>query len=142
MAPFLASSVHVVKKDGSTVDINSDGSSDTSDGDSSPTTSHIGTPSKHHHSDADVDVGTVVPIVAIVFVFLWLIVKALMAPFTQRATRRRQGPSDGAQVLSEEEQAVLGKLQRTIVQMERRIESLETILIDEHRTKEKYGHQI
>ena len=82
------------------------------------------------------------PIVAIVFVFLWLIVKALMAPFTQRAARRGQPSAEGAQSLSEEEQAVLVKLQRTIVQMERRIESLETILIDEHRTKEKYGNKI
>ena len=140
MSPFLASSVHVVKKDGSTVDISSDGPSESAEGDSTSTTQHTGTASKHHSSS---DTGIeVVPIVAIVFVFLWLIVKALMAPFTQRAAKRVQGYPDGAQVLSEEEQAVLVKLQRTIVQMERRIESLETILIDEHRTKEKYGNKI
>ena len=34
------------------------------------------------------------------------------------------------------------KLQRTLGDMEQRIESLETILINEHRTKENYGTKI
>ena len=144
MLPFLASSAIVHKADGSTVTVNSDGSPEPTDEDRSESSTSTGTPSghsKHHSSSSDTGI-EVVPIVAIVFVFLWLIVKVLMAPFTQRAARRGQTPPDGAQVLSEEEQAVLVKLQRTIVQMERRIESLETILIDEHRTKEKYGNKI
>ena len=145
MLPFLASSVTVHKADGSTVTVDSDRSSEPADEDRSESTAATtGTPSAHSkHRSSSSDSGIeVVPIVAIVFVFLWLIVKALMAPFTQRAARRGQTPPAGAQVLSEEEQAVLVKLQRTIVQMERRIESLETILIDEHRTKEKYGNKI
>ncbi len=142
MLPFLASSVHVVKKDGSTVDINSDGSPDSSDGDHAPAPGQPVVVVKHHHSDSDGFDGTVVPVVAIVFVFLWLIIKSLMAPFTQRAARRGQGPVGGNVGLSDEEQAVLLKLQRTLTDMEGRIESLETILIDEHRTKEKYGNKI
>ena len=145
MLPFLASSVQVVKKDGSTVTINSDGQSDESDGDTPSATSHAGASSKKHHSSSsstDGLDGTVVPVVAIVFVFVWLIIKALMAPFTQKAGRRAQGMAGPAVGLSDEEQAVLLKLQRTIVDMEGRIESLETILIDEHRTKEKYGTKI
>ncbi len=144
MLPFLASSVVVHKADGSTVTVNSDGSPAPADEDRSESSAGTSTApghSKHHSSSSDTGI-EVVPIVAIVFVFLWLIVKALMAPFTQRAARRNDVPSNGAQVLSEDEQAVLVKLQRTIVQMERRIESLETILIDEHRTKEKYGNKI
>ncbi len=148
MLPFLVGEVLITKPDGTVVHIGSGKSSDKTDGgnseDNDSDKSYTGTPSGHskkHSSSGDTGI-EVVPIVAIVFVFLWLIVKALMAPFTQRAARRGQVPPDGAQVLSEEEQAVLIKLQRTIVQMERRIESLETILIDEHRTKEKYGHKI
>ena len=74
-------------------------------------------------------------------VFVFLIVRSVMAPFTQRAAARRAGsvPAPGGQGLTDDEQAILLKLQRTLVQMERRIESLETILIDETRTKEKYG---
>ena len=77
----------------------------------------------------------VIPIIAIVFTFLWLIVKALMAPFTARAARGL--PPAGAAALSEEEQAILEKLQRTIVAMEERVEALETILVEERR-REKY----
>ena len=146
MLPFLVGQVQITKSDGTVVRIGGDKSSDQSNGDSSEenssTTTHTGTPSKHaKHSSSDGMDGTVVPIVAIVFVFLWLIIKALMAPFTQR-NARRAATTGGTQALSEEEQAVLLKLQRTIVQMEQRIESLETILIDEHRTKEKYGTKI
>lgn len=72
-----------------------------------------------------------VPIVAIVFTFLWLIVKALMAPFAARTAKG--GLPAGAAGLSEEEHAILEKLQRTIVQMEDRVEALETILIEERR---------
>ena len=97
----------------------------------------------HKHSDTD-SPGFVVPCVAIFFVFSWLIVKAVMAPFNQRAAAKRTGstPPASGQVLTDDEQAILLKLQRTIVQMERRVESLETILIDQTRNKEKYGTKL
>ena len=75
----------------------------------------------------------IVPIVAIVFTFLYLIVKAVMAPFTARA----QKGITSAGGLTEEEHAILEKLQRTIVAMENRVEALETILIEQRR-REKY----
>ena len=81
-----------------------------------------------------------VPIVAIVFTFIWLIIKALMAPFIERSRRQTILASSGG--LTDEEHAVLEKLQRTIVNMERRVESLETILIETHRTKESYGSKV
>ena len=76
----------------------------------------------------------VIPIVAIVFTFLWLIVKALMAPFTSRAGKAPPPvPMSGG--LSEEEHSVLEKLQRTLAQMEDRVEALETILIEQRRSR-------
>lgn len=85
-----------------------------------------------HSSGEDV---FIVPIVAIVFTFLWLIVKALMAPFTARAAKGP--PPVPAGGLSDEEHAVLEKLQRTLSQMEDRVEALETILIEQRRASEK-----
>ena len=97
----------------------------------------------HHKKSVDDVAGFVVPCVAIFFVFSWLIVKAVMAPFNQRvAARRVGGPVPTRPGLTDDEQAILLKLQRTLGQMERRIESLETILIDETRTKEKYGTKL
>ena len=94
-----------------------------------------------HHKKSSDDAYVAIPIVGMVFAFL--IIRAVMAPFTQRAAARRAGTAaaPSGQGLTEDEQAILLKLQRTIGQMERRIESLETILIDETRTKEKYGTQ-
>ena len=85
--------------------------------------------------------GVAIPIVAITFTFLYLIVRALMAPFT---SRRNRGPQVTVAGLSEEEAVLLEKLQRTLAQMENRVESLETILIDQARsnTKEKYGTKL
>ena len=110
---------------------------------SGDTTIHSGTSSVVMHrskkSGGD-DAGIIVPCVAIFFVFSWLIIRAVMAPFGQKIAARRAGAAPTtAQGLTDEEQAILVKLQRTIGQMERRIESLETILIDETRTKENYG---
>ena len=81
-----------------------------------------------------------VPIVAIVFTFIWLIVKAIMAPLTER-NKRPQAASGGGG-LSDEEMAILEKLQRTLSQMESRVEALETILIEPARGKEKYGSKL
>ena len=50
-----------------------------------------------------------VPICAIVFTFIYLIIKAIMAPFTQRAKYARQGPGGNGGGLSQEEIAVLQK---------------------------------
>ena len=95
-----------------------------------------------HHSSSDDVPFLALPIVTVCLVFFYLVVKAIMAPFTQRASKRNAGQTattGGSRGLSEEEQAILLKLQRTLGQMERRIESLETILIDQSRTKENYG---
>ena len=103
--------------------------------DSSDVTINNGTKSivVHHGKSHDDFPVAVVPALAITFTFLWLIVRALMAPFTNRAKRGSQVTvSEG---LSAEETAILEKLQRTLAQMESRVESLETILIDTARTK-------
>ena len=97
---------------------------------------------KHKKSSSDDNVpAVVVPCVAIFFVFSYLIVRALMAPFSNR-NRRGAAPPVVMGGLSAEETALLEKLQRTLMQMESRVESLETILIDQARTKEKYGTKL
>ena len=89
------------------------------------------------------DLSEAVPIVAIVFTFIWLIIKAIMAPLTERSKRSRPPASAGySGGFTEEELAVLEKLQHTLAQMESRVESLETILIEQTRTKEKYGSKL
>lgn len=80
------------------------------------------------------------PIVAIVFTFIWLIIKAIMAPITERSKRPQAAPGAGG--LGEEEAAILEKLQRTLSQMESRVEALETILIETTHSKEKYGSKL
>lgn len=95
--------------------------------------------SKSKSSDGDFEA---IPITAIAFVFIYLIVKAIMAPFTQRAANRRDTGLPVAGRMSDEEQAVLLRLQQTLTKMESRVESLETILIEQHRSKEKYGTKL
>lgn len=106
----------------------------------------------------DNDIGALVfaiPIVAIVCTFFHKSLKTIVESRNNRGgdpaggwgpyRRWRSGPRNGAFPeaptggLTAEEQAVLLKLQQTLAQMERRIESLETILIDQTRTHEKYG---
>ena len=89
---------------------------------------------------AEAELSEAVPIVAIVFTFIWLIVKAIMAPLTERNKRLPSAPAGGG--LSDEETAILEKLQRTLSQMESRVEALETILIEQTRNKEKYGSKL
>ena len=89
---------------------------------------------------AESDLSEAVPIVAIVFTFIWLIVKAIMAPLTERNKRPQVASGSGG--LSDEEMAILEKLQRTLSQMESRVEALETILIEPARSKEKYGSKL
>ena len=118
---------------------------DKDDDDSDRTTSHQGAPKaiivhKAKSKDGDNDgVFAAIPIVAIVFTFLYLIVRALMAPFNNRQKRGAQLPAGG---LGDEEAAIVEKLQRTLAQRESRVESLETILIDQARNKEKYGTKL
>ena len=88
---------------------------------------------------AETELSEAVPIVAIVFTFIWLIVKAIMAPLTER---NKRPPSMLGSGLSDEETAILEKLQRTLSQMESRVEALETILIEQTRSKEKYGSKL
>ena len=101
------------------------------------------TPKPKHHSDGDNDF-LAVPICAIVFTFIYLIIKTVMAPFTQRAkSGHNPFPPPGSRGgLSDEETAVLQKLQRTLSQMESRVEALETILIEQARTEKKYGSKL
>ncbi len=94
----------------------------------------------HKHSSDSVEF-LAVPICAIVFTFAYLTVKAIMAPFTQRARAARAMPPGGGG-LTQEEVAVLQKLQRTLVQMESRVEALETILIEQARTEKNYGSKL
>ena len=94
----------------------------------------------HKHSSDGDSAFIAVPIVAIVFTFIYLIVKAVMAPFNNRS--RHAPPMSSGGGLTEEEVAVLQKLQRTLVQMESRVESLETILIEQSRTEKKYGSKL
>ncbi len=66
-----------------------------------------------------------------------------MAPFTHRAKAGHNPfPPPGNGGLTQEEVAVLQKLQRTLAQMESRVESLETILIETARTEKKYGSKL
>ncbi len=90
----------------------------------------------HKHSNGDEALA--IPIVAIVFTFIWLITKAIMAPFSHRVRQAQHTPAGGSG-LSEEEVAILQRLQRTLSQMESRVEALETILIDQSRTEKNYG---
>lgn len=95
----------------------------------------------HKHSSGGSEF-LAVPICAIVFTFIYLIIKAIMAPFTQRARYAKQAAGGNGGGLTQEEVAVLQKLQRTLSQMESRVEALETILIETARTEKKYGSKL
>ena len=97
-------------------------------------------PPTKHHSDSGSDF-LAVPIVAIVFTFLYLIAKTIMAPFNNR-NRHLMPTMAGGGGLTQEEVAVLQKIQRTLSQMESRVEALETILIEQARTEKKYGSKL
>lgn len=90
---------------------------------------------KHRSSSSHSDGGNgdTVAIVFIVFVFGYLMVKLIVNAFT------RNGGKGQGHRLSAEEQATVEKLQRTLAQMESRVESLETILVESRRSKESYG---
>ena len=98
------------------------------------------TPKPKHHSDSGDNDFLAIPIVAIVFTFLYLIAKTIMAPFHNRNRIAGQPPSGGG--LTQEEVAVLQKIQRPLSQMESRVEALETILVEQARTEKKYGSKL
>ena len=108
----------------------------TNSGSSNGTTIQIGKDGTVIHKHSNGDEVLAIPIVAIVFTFLWLITKAIMAPFHNR---NRQAAVVAGAGLTQEEIAILHKLQRTLSQMESRVEALETILIDQNRTAKNYG---
>ncbi len=76
------------------------------------------------------------PIIAIVFVFLYLIVRAIMAPFSRKNRAPAAAPAGGGGGgFSHDELALLHKMQRTLSQMETRVEALETILIEQQNSQ-------
>ncbi len=78
-----------------------------------------------------------VPIVFIVFLFSFLIIKAIMGPVHARRAGRNLPagiPGAAGSGLSAADSATLQKIHRTLGQMERRVEALETILADPRRT--------
>ena len=105
----------------------------------SPTPAKPGNDNGHKHSSDGNDF-LAVPIVAIVFTFLYLIAKTVMAPFNNRNRHAPPGSAGGG--LTQEEVAVLQKIQRTLSQMESRVEALETILIEQARSEKKYGSKL
>ena len=119
-----------------------DATDDSDSGDTTVRTDSKGvTVVKHHKSSSDDIPFLVFPITTVTLVFIYLIIRALMAPFTNRG-RRSSPPVTVVGGLTDEEAVLMEKLQRTLAQMESRVESLETILIDNSRTKEKYGTKL
>ena len=93
-----------------------------------------GTPKHHSSMSTSSGLSDAVPIVAIVFCFGWLSIKAIVNAFAGRASNRQSAR------LSAEEQALVERLQRTIAQMESRIESLETILVETRRSTQSQSY--
>lgn len=78
----------------------------------------------------------VIPVVAIVFTFTWLIVKTLVSPFVQARANKMAAKSSGTATPSTGEDSVLiRQMQKTLTKMEERVESLETILIEQSRSQ-------
>ena len=86
-----------------------------------------------HPNRGPTDNDIAVPIVFIVFLFLFLIVKTIMGPINRRRAASLAGAAAGPG-LSAADSATLQKIHRTLGQMERRVEALETILADPRRT--------
>lgn len=83
--------------------------------------------------------GELIPIVAIVMTFAWLIVKALISPFVRpkekadksgKATAP-ESPQDSTPTGSDS--AAIRQMQATLSRMEARVEALETILMERAR---------
>lgn len=82
-----------------------------------------------------------IPIVAIVMTFAWLIVKALISPFVRPKEKPDKSGKSAATAAPEEsapsanEAAAIRQMQATLARMEARVEALETILIERTRIK-------
>jgi len=81
-----------------------------------------------------------IPIVAIVMTFAWLIVKALISPFVRPKEKPDKSGKSAAAAPEESapsanEAAAIRQMQATLARMEARVEALETILIERTRIK-------
>lgn len=84
--------------------------------------------------------GELIPIVAIVMTFAWLIVKALISPFVRPKEKPDKSGKSAAAPAEETsssaaEAAAIRQMQATLARMEARVEALETILIERTRIK-------
>lgn len=78
----------------------------------------------------------VIPVVAIVFTFTWLIAKTLISPFAQARANKASAKSGAPGASSSGEDLVLiRQMQKTLTKMEERVEALETILIEQSRSQ-------
>lgn len=86
--------------------------------------------------------GELIPIVAIVMTFAWLIVKALISPFVRPKEKTdKSGKASAAESAKESstpagsDVAAIRQMQATLDRMEARVEALETILLERTRSK-------
>ena len=78
----------------------------------------------------------VIPIVAIVFTFVWLIIKTLVSPFVQaKANKNAAAKAGGNAAPSGDEALLIRQMQQTLTKMEERVEALETILLEQSRSQ-------
>ena len=78
----------------------------------------------------------VVPVVAIVFTFVWLIVKTLVSPFVAaKANKNAVAKAGGNATPSGDEALLIRQMQQTLTKMEERVEALETILLEQSRSQ-------
>lgn len=74
----------------------------------------------------------VIPIVAIVFTFVWLIIKTLVSPFVAAKANKKAGANASP---SGDEALLIRQMQQTLTKMEERVEALETILLEQSRSQ-------
>lgn len=78
----------------------------------------------------------VIPIVAIVFTFVWLIIKTLVSPFVAAKANKNAAAKAGANASPSGDEALLiQQMQQTLTKMEERVEALETILLEQSRSQ-------
>lgn len=82
--------------------------------------------------------GELIPIVAIVMTFAWLIVKALISPFVrpkEKVDKNGKGAAvtDTSTAPASSDSAAIRQMQATLSRMEARVEALETILMERTR---------
>lgn len=77
----------------------------------------------------------VIPIVAIVFTFVWLIIKTLVSPFVTAKANKNAAKAGGNATPSGDEALLIRQMQQTLTKMEERVEALETILLEQSRSQ-------